>query len=783
MNSKRLRVFLAVLTFTLLLSISTYGQSKPAISGTVTDEQSGNIEGAEIRLRSVSGIQLVTTTDRTGAFAFGGIRPGEYLVEVTANGFSTFTSDPVSLKGNESQTLSVQLKVASITENVVITATGTPQHMDQVAKVVTVYDAQQIEAKHLLQLTESLRTTPGVRIQQLGSPGTLTVVRLRGQRSFDTALLLDGLRVRDASDINGSAISLFTDLVPSSFERIEVLRGSGSSIYGTNAIGGVINLVPITGAGGPHFDVGFEAGSLKTFRERVAGSGGTSNFGYSFDLNRIDVRRGIDGDDQYGNTAGAGRVQFHPNQSITVSANGFMTIGNARLNDSPVPLAPAFSSGEQFPRAVAGVSFHPDFDNPDQGRRNRLIVGSIRLTQEINPSISYSLAYQRVSSNRRNYNGPDINPAFQSFYPFGDFEFLSVNKGATDTLDARVNLLFGRSNIATVGVEFERESFFQSSQPSFTAFNNTTDRQRTFAVFGQDQLSLLDDKLQFSFGVRGQFFRISAADRPGFLAGISADNSVTGDGSVSYFFRSTNTKLRAHAGNGFRAPSLFERFGVGTFGAGGPTRFGDPTVKAEQSISVDGGIDQRLAEDRVLLGFTYFYTRLQRTIAFTGFASDPLGLGRFTGYANQRGGISRGFETQMEATPMRGGLIRASYTFTNSDRAPSSGGLVREYVIPKHQASITFNQRYRAFLFNLDVNHTGDHVAQVFENNFPFRMAEMTFASYTKADLFASYEHRISEGVRAVLFGGAENLFDQEYYESGFRAPGIVGRAGVKLRF
>ena len=153
-------------------------------------------------------------------------------------------------------------------------------------------------------------------------------------------------------------------------------------------------------------------------------------------------------------------------------------------------------------------------------------------------------------------------------------------------------------------------------------------------------------------------------------------------------------------------------------------RFGDPTLRAEQSISVDGGFDQRLANDRVLFGATYFYTRLQRVIGFTGFAVDPLGLGRFSGFENRPGGLSRGAETYFNTSPVKGMDLRASYTFTNSDRALTGLGLQPEYVIPEHLFGLTLTQRYRALLFSFDLNHTGSYLAPVFENNFPFRLAE-----------------------------------------------------------
>src|SRR5207253_1485745 len=266
--------------------------------------------------------------------------------------------------------------------------------------------------------------------------------------------------------------------------------------------------------------------------------------------------------------------------------------------------------------AVDGQSFHADLNSPDEGRRNRVLVGSLRFAQQLNDKVSYTIAYQHVGTRRRNYNGPAFDPKFAAFYPFGDFEFVSINNGATDTLDARANLRFGRHHLATAGFEYEHESIFQSSIPSFGPVNNTTDRQRTLAVFGQDQIFLLDGRLQVSLAARGQFFRISAADRPGFLNSITPERSLTGDGSIAYFMRSAGTKLHAHLGNGFRAPSLFERFGEGTFARLGFTRFGDPTLRAEQSISVDAGFDQRVARERLRFGVTWFYTHLQRVIAF-----------------------------------------------------------------------------------------------------------------------------------------------------------------------
>lgn len=765
----------------LVVSTAAFAQGGTDLSGRVTDERDASIAGAEVRLRSRAGAEWSATTDHNGAYAFTNVAPGDYVLEIRANGFAS-TAARVTVKRGQSVKSDVRLAIDVINETVSVTGTGTAQTVDETSKAISVLDNSAIEMKREIGLSESLRGVPGVRAQQQGSPGALTSVRLRGQRTFDTALLLDGLRVRDASDINGSAVPLFADLAPTDLDRVEVLRGSGSSIYGSNAIGGVINLVPNGSAGDPHFEFGFDGGSLAQFRERVRGSGGIGKrAGGSFGLSRVDVRRGVDGNDEYGNTVGSGRFQWQPTQSSILSVNFYGALSNARINDSPFALAGAFTSG-QYPRASEGTTFHPDLNNPDQGRRNRMLVAALRFTDQVNDRFSYSIAYQHVAARRRNYNGPAIDPQFAAFYPFGDFAFVAVNHGSTGTFDARAKFRLGRHNLATAGFEYERESMFQSSNPSFSAFNNTTDRQRTMAVFAQDQIFLMQDRLQISLGVRGQWFRVRAADRPGFLGSINPQSSITGDGSIAYFISATRTKLRAHAGNGFRAPALFERFGAGTFAQAGFTRFGDPTLRAEQSISVDAGFDQRIANDRARFGATYFYTHLQRVIAFNSFfVIDPLGAGRFSGYENRPGGFARGVETYLEAAPWRGADWRVSYTFTNSDRFALGSGLRREYVIPKHLFGLNINQRYRSFRLSFDLNHTGSHLAPIFENDFPFRTAELTFPGYTKADLFASYERRASERVTLKFFGGADNLFDVRYFENGFRNPGIVARGGILI--
>ena len=759
---------------------STHAQDKTSISGTVTDENGGSVTGAQVVLRSRLGNQLSKSTDQNGAFAFSSLGPGGYLLEVKASGFASFTSEELQLRQGESKSVSVRLTVAGVNATVVITPTGTVQRSDEVAKALTTITADEVDAAREVGLADALRNTAGLRVQQQGSPGAITSLRLRGQRNFDTSILFDGLRIRDAADINGSALPFITDFLVNNIDRVEVLRGSGSSIYGTNAIGGVINLVPETGWGSPRFEADFEGGGLASFRERIQGSGSvTDKAGFSFGVSRLDVRRGVDGNDEYGNLSGSGRLQFSFTPFIDLAASFLGSTSNGLTNNSPQPLSFAPVTG--FPRAIEGVTFQPDFNNPDQGRRNILRSLALRFSQSTAPILNYTIAYQHVRTRRRNYNGPELDPSFA--LPFGEFEFNSINNGGTDTLDARANLRFNNSNLLTGGFEFENETLFQQFISAFGTAPGTTDRQRTFAFFAQHQLTLLESRLHLALGVRQQFFRIRAADRPGFLAQITAENSTTGDGAIAYFVRSTGTKLRAHVGNGFRAPSLFERFGDGVF-QNIPTRFGDPTLRPEQSIAFDAGVDQRLANEKLMLGFTYFYTRLQRVIDFKSFRSffdpggdpDPLGVDRTSGFLNFPGGISRGIEAYVESAPYRGATLRSSYTYTNADRFTVPGGFQPQFVTPAHQFGFSFTQRYRRLLAFVGVERIGEYLAPVFPVTF-------RFDGRTKVDTFVTYEHKLDERRSLSLFGGADNVFDQTYFENGFRAPGIVAKGGIRLRF
>src|SRR6266850_750877 len=336
-NSRRF----IVIAFGLLLVLS---QSALAQSGTTTitghvkDPQGANLPGATVTLYGRERtFGLSTTTDSTGAYRFEKLAPGEYLVEAKAEGFASAGAKQLVVERGQGATLDIPLELSGVRSTVVVTASDTPQSVDEVSKAVTVVDRQEMDERDESAIAESLRTVPGLRVQQLGGPGSFTSIKTRGLRNEDTAVLIDGLRFRDAAATQGDASGFLEDLIVTDVSRVEVLRGSGSSLYGSNAIGGVVNLVTDEGGGPFHGALLAEGGGLGMFRGRAQAAGGFRNntIVYSAGFSHLNVTRGVDGEDEARNTSGQGRILFRPSPTTTLSGRIYAANSRLQLNNSP----------------------------------------------------------------------------------------------------------------------------------------------------------------------------------------------------------------------------------------------------------------------------------------------------------------------------------------------------------------------------------------------------------------------------------------------------------------
>ena len=354
-------------------------------------------------------------------------------------------------------------------------------------------------------------------------------------------MLVDGLRLRDASATQADASGLIEDLLFTDANRVEVMRGSGSSLYGTNAIGGVINVITDEGGGRTRGSLLLEGGSLGAFRGRAQLSGGFRNdrIQYSLGVAETDVTSGVGGDAPFRNTSTQGRVTFHLSPSIRLTARLYgadsfsKVLGEPDIIGSPsglgivnaIPLSPAlfklYQNGTPLSQLNTGnATFIPAPDDPDSTRAARFVSAALILNGQASPALDYSVSYQLVSNGRRYGNGP----AGVDYQPDGSTR--SLYDGRIQTVDAQFHYRLGRFNLLSGGYEFESENYANDNtdQSNPAAANAVNVTQRSHSVFAQDQVQFFGDRLQISGAFRAQFFTLdSSGVHPAGVGALSGD--------------------------------------------------------------------------------------------------------------------------------------------------------------------------------------------------------------------------------------------------------------------
>ena len=572
-----------------------------------------------------------------------------------------------------------------------------------------------------------------------------------------------------------------------------MLRGSGSSLYGTNAIGGVVDFKTPQAESGTHGQIGGAFGGLGLGRFRGNISHGTAGgrFGIGAGLSRTVYTKGVDGDDRAENTNFQTRVDAKPFSKTNISGRIFFSDAKVRLNSNPDTFGTLPPSNAVVIDAIPNVTFVPDVNDPDDFQRSRFFSGQFVINQVINSRLLLNGYYQGLGTRRTNETGP-LGIGFQS-------ASTSVFEGSIHTANAHLVWSANHGNTVTAGYEFERETYRNEGRtPVGTGDFFSRAAQRSDTFFAQDLVSLADGNFQLAGGLRVQHFGLdqpsfSLTNAPYDMLSLNAPpTAVTLDGAVSYYFQRSGTKVRGHVGNGYRVPSLFERFGTFFDNFSVPNRFvalGDPFLQPEKSIAFDAGIEQDVFNRRLSMSATYFYTQLSHTIGFRNVVPN-IGMTErpFGGYINQVGGISRGAEFSSRIKASSSTDIFASYTFTNSDqRAPqvTGSGITTTLGIPDHQFTLVATQRFRRFWVNFDFLATSKYLAPIFDTNgFTFQTYIYRFKGNRKGDLTAGYTFGFrKEKMTLRIYGTVENVFDQEYYENGFRTTGATGRVGLSFGF
>jgi iron complex outermembrane receptor protein len=807
-RSALIRSFTSVLMLTA--AAVAFGQDTSVLTVRVADVLDAPVPRARVTVSARAGAPSQTgLTGDDGVARFGSLAAGGHLIEVEAGGFARPDVTAIQLANGQQHQVSITLALAGFSDVVVVTASSTPQSVDELSKAASVVTRDDMEHRGDRTIADALRSLAGLRTQQLGGPGASTSVNIRGMRGEDTAVLIDGIRFRDAGATQGDAGTFVSDLLITNPDRIEVLRGSGSSLYGSHAIGGVVNVITRPGAGPPSGGVRLEAGSLGTWRTRADVGGGVlaDRIGYSVGATRLAVADGVDGDDAAENTSAQGELGVRLGDRARVSARFYGANASATVNEGPSAVGALPPSGvvdagplpvEELARYEAGVpidaldlgsaTFIPSANDPDSRRASTFRSTLLLLSHQPSRRVGYRLFLHDVTTSRRFDDGPlgvsGFEPAEATQSTFG---------GRIGTIGARADLQIGLRQLLTVGYEFERERYSSAATATATTPASTVDVvQRSHTAFLQDQVPVTS-ALQVSGAVRVQHFslgapRLTPADEPPFQ-GVDFEappTAFTADVSTVFAGLGPRTRLRAHAGTGYRAPSLFERFGT-SFGRRGYSIFGDPRLGPERAVTLDVGIDRDLAGGRTRLSATTFGTWLDDVIVFdfSGAidpATDP--FARSSGYRTTSGASSRGVELQL-ATVLPGETrVDVAYTFVDAE--PRTAGpveLTHAAAIPRHQASLVVSHRFgRNVHASLDLLAASAHLGTL-SDPVTFAARVFRFGCAQQANLAVLYTKALEGQTQLRLFGRIDDPFGAVRYESGFRTPGRYATAGVGITF
>jgi iron complex outermembrane receptor protein len=792
------------------------GQNATGITGAVKDPQGRMVSGAHLRLfRQDTRAALSGAVSDSGTFRFEDLTPGIFLLEAGREGFQTSTVT-VQVEQGSLKEVNVTLPLAGVNQSVVVTAADQAQTVDEVSKAMTVVSHDEIINRNNYALSDILTTTPGLQIRNQGGPGQYTAMSVRGLPASAGAILVDGLRFRDAGTTQADATSFLSALNFVNADHIEVLRGSGSSLYGTNAVGGAVNVVSDQGGGPLHGDLQVEGGNIGFFRTRANIGGGAfgDRFKYSAGILHLNVMSGVDGQDANRSSGLQGFARYDLTPKMSLSGRFWGSDDFVQLNNTPTSTGIPFSNipstavVSAIPLSQSGVrtllaggtpnfgnaTYIPDANDRDDRRSSRFENAAFIFRDILTPQVNWQASYQLVHTTRVYDNGP-LGIGYQ---PEGrDY---GTYTGTIHTAGLRGTAQIAPWISLTGGYEFEREDYSDYQNNNLPAPQSIIERthiqQSSNSGFFATQISLLDRRLQISLSGRAQNYNVSTpqfqyagTDNP--YANVSANtpSAFTGDASVAYLIAPSNTKLRAHVGNSYRAPSLYERFGAGftnnfLTGAVVFTPYGDPRLSPDRYNSVDGGIDQYLFGTRLRVSATYFYTRIVQLINFNsnGLVNpviDP--FGRTSGYLNGAGGISRGAELSVEAHPMSSLTMSASYTYTNAntDQDSQVPGFFQVFDTPRHSVTLVVTKEWtRRIATTFDLFRYSSYY-----DAYVGYLQAYQFPGYGKSDLVASYKFWTTERKEAKVYGKVDNLFNQKYYVSGFLAPQATFVIGLGYSF
>jgi vitamin B12 transporter len=564
---------------------------------------------------------------------------------------------------------------ADSSQPIVVTATRTPTPESQVASSITVITADEIGAKQSQTLPDVLKGVPGLNIVQTGGPGGQTSIFMRGTNANHVKVLVDGIDVSDPS--NSSTSFDFGQFLTQDIERIEVLRGPQSGLYGSDAIGGVINIITKSGNGPLQLTAAAQGGSFDTFNQSGGINGSTGGFHYAANIEHLHSG-GVPvtpldllppgekrNNDYYDNLTGSTKLGLDVTDHFDLGFVGRYTDTHLRL------------TGDDFATFPATPAARQSANNTRQ-YYTRLTAHGTAFDGLIEQTLG--VAYSKIEST-------DFTPDSDTSFFFGD----------RLKLDWQGNVRLATDEMLVLGAEHQRDATTEPICASTLINSGYAELQSTLRDNFFNTLAVrYDDNDRFAGRVT---YRVAPA----------------------YLIKETGTKLEASAGTGFKAPTLSQMFqDFPDFGF-----FGNPNLKPESSHGYDVGFEQSLLQGTVRFGATYFKNNIRDLITNNADFTTSINVGRAT---------TQGVESFVEYQPVKAWKSRLDYTYTEATDDILHQELLRR---PRHKASLDNTWQATSQLsFEADLLFVSSWV----DGNRDFSIPRLNANSYTTVDFAGNFD-------------------------------------------
>jgi vitamin B12 transporter len=603
-------------------------------------------------------------------------------------------------------------------DDVVLSATKTNVSKDEIGTWVTVITEKEIIEKGKGTVLDLLRDVPGLSILQCSGFGGTASIYLRGSKPGYTLVMIDGVEVNDPMGTDRSFD--FGCLTTDNIERIEVIRGQQSTLYGSDAIGGIVNIITKKGRGKAKIEVSGSIGTDDTFSESVGVRGGTEKVNYSLSLSRLDSEGISKADRVAGETLDLEKDGF---ENTTISSRlGFNLAAKSELDLSL-----------RYTEAKIDVDDGGYDDDPNHTSDRKVLTSKLGFKQLLSSRWDHKLSLSFLNMERNYRDKEDIIDTTD--------DLTSWYKGENKKIEWQNNFLLSKINTLTAGFEWEEEKGSSSQEGTYSSDFSEKSIKNT-AGYLQNQCRI-GNKLFTTLGLRADEHE---------LFGTQLNYKI----SCAYFITETNTRLKINWGTGFKAPSLFQLYSY----------YGNTELKPDESKGYDLGVEQGLLEEKVSLEMSYFHNDFENMIDMDTYTWE---------YKNIGNAWTDGFEVGMGIKPLEGLKVKLNYTYTQTEDKETKLELLRR---PVSQSNLNINWDFlQKGNVNLNVSYIGEYKDIYFVGFSPERA---TLGEYALVYIVTSYD--LTESLK--VFVKINNLLDRKYQEIvGYSVSGAAFYGGIKAVF